>query len=281
MSIDDSTSTATNLWYFAIGSMMLPLSYQQRDFHPLDSHPAELHDFRLGFFSASGFAEAILSPGDSMHGVLHKVTPEQMIQLDKVEVGYIRKLGQARPYGPGAEALGKNTVEATVYCRPKKETINKPPMQRYLEILIAGAKHFGVDPKYIQYLQQHENQPRTLPENFVSFGDPPQDAPHYTTVPEATSDGTLYFAMNGKLLEIQYPAGHPHIGFFTHMRQTKGPHFEVGLSQVALDLKYGPVHNWQECTPEHRAYLENNQYRMVEANGDLQYYQVIGTFGVP
>jgi hypothetical protein len=158
---------------------MLPESYEQRDFHPLESHPAKLFDFRLGFFSSMGFAEAIPSPGDSMHGVVHRVTEAQMLELDKVEVGYIRLTGKARPYGPRWEQLQTDNnnmaMTVSVYCRPvgaNKEDENRPPKARYLEILIAGAKHHGVDPCYIAFLEKHDFQPRTPPDQFLHFGDP-------------------------------------------------------------------------------------------------------------
>jgi hypothetical protein len=109
-----------------------------------------LFDFRLGFFSM-GFAEAIPSPGgDSMHGVFHCVTEAEILELDKVEVGYIRLTGKARPYGPPWEQLQTDNnnmaMNVSVYCRPvgaNKEDENRPPKAWYLEILIAGAKHHG------------------------------------------------------------------------------------------------------------------------------------------
>ena len=36
-------------WYFAIGSMINPTSLMLRDLHPLESHPAMIHDFELIF----------------------------------------------------------------------------------------------------------------------------------------------------------------------------------------------------------------------------------------
>lgn len=272
----DKPEQEEDLWYFAIGSMMFPRSYEQRNFKPLASYPAELLDYKLNFFSSDGFAEALPAPGDSLHGILHKVTSKQMIELDKIELGYIRKLGKARPYGKWD---GKDEfVEATVYCRPTKETVIKPPRERYLEIMIAGAKHFGVDPKYVQMLENHEYQPRTPPEDFRSFGDPPPNS-HYAEVPEATKDGKFYFSLNGRVLEVAYPPDHPHHAFLLHIREYKGPHFEVALSQLQLDLKYGILEDINDCSTEQSSFIENNHYRWIEANGDLKYYRIIGTYG--
>jgi hypothetical protein len=270
--------------------MMLPESYEQRDFHPLESHPAKLFDFRLGFFSSMGFAEAIPSPGDSMHGVVHRVTEAQMLELDKVEVGYIRLTGKARPYGPRWEQLQTDNnnmaMTVSVYCRPvgaNKEDENRPPKARYLEILIAGAKHHGVDPCYIAFLEKHDFQPRTPPDQFLHFGDPPADR-HFTKVPESCNDGeggSLFFSVNGKVIQTCYPPNHPHHKYFHHMIQTYGPHFELGMSQLNLDLSYGLVKNIRDCTPQHSAYLEDSHYRYVRQRGELEYYKAVGSFALP
>lgn len=278
----EGKNSEENVWYLAIGSMMLPQSYEQRNFHPLASQPAELLDYKLNFFGGVGFAEAVPAPGESLHGVMHMVTPQQMVELDKLEVGYVRKLGKARPYDGKGENNNdtKELVEVTVYCRPSMDTVNKPPAERYLEILIAGAKHWGVDPTYIQFLQEHEFQPRTLPTDFLSFGDPPPES-HYTEVPETTEDGEVYFSLNGKIIHASYPPGHSHGAYLIHMRLYKGPHFEVGLSQLALDLKYGVVKDIKDCSPEHSGYLEDVHYRFMERCDELKYYKVIGSFDSP
>jgi len=275
------------VWYFAIGSMMLPKSYALRDFVPLESHPAELNDFRLGFFGPMGFAEAISSAGESLHGVIHKVTHAQMLELDKVEVGYIRQTGTARPYGIDWGQTSDNQddpklVLVTVYCRPEgdnKEEDNRPPKQRYLEILIAGAKHYRVERKYVKFLENHPFQPRTSPEEFQNFGNPPPDR-HFTEIPQSTED-RLYFALNRRVIEACYPPDHKHGNFLRHMLQKFGPHFEVGLSQLALDLKYDVVKDIKDCTPEHSAYLEDSHYRFMKKAGDVQYYKVLGSYSLP
>lgn len=71
-----------------------------------------------------------------------------MAELDKIERSYTRKIATARLYD------GK-TVQCTVYTREgvqRGPDVDKAPTQRYLEIMAAGANHFGVDPKYIDWL---------------------------------------------------------------------------------------------------------------------------------
>ncbi|CAB9500357.1 AIG2-like family [Seminavis robusta] len=273
---------ATNMWYLAIGSMMLPHSYDNRHFYPQKSHPGELFDFRLGFFSSQGFAEAIPSPGDSLHGVMHRVTAEQMRELDKIEVGYVRRIGKARPYGNGSDGQ-QELVDVTVYCRPdgtnNNEDDNKPPKERYIGIMIAGAKHFGVDPSYVEYLEKHDFQPRTPPSEFKAFEDPSDKSMEYAQVPASPGvNGELFFSVNGKVLQLSHPPDSL-LGTFLKDAQTKyGPHLEVVWSQTFFDAKYGVVKDFKDCTQEHSAYIEDMHYRHTEQHNELQYCKVIGKF---
>lgn len=52
--MEDST-----FWYFAIGSMMNPISLANRNIVPVESKPGELLDYKLYFFGNFGMAEAI------------------------------------------------------------------------------------------------------------------------------------------------------------------------------------------------------------------------------
>lgn len=272
-----------SLWYFAIGSMMLPESCEHRHFYPQESKPAELFDFKMHFFGMMGYAEAVPSPGDSMHGVMHRVTPSQMKELDNVEIGYIRTAGKARPYDTNSSSSNQ-LVEVTVYCRPeeaRKPEEDRPPQERYLEILIAGAEHHRVDSKYIDFLKNQEVQKRTPPDQFQSHDDPPSDADHYTKVPEPTPDGKLYFTLNGKLLEFSYPRDNRHGTFFEYFRNKYGPHMEIGLSQVAFDLKYGMIDKVNDMTPEHSAYLEDWHVRFLQKFDEQHYCKVLGKFSHP
>ena len=67
------------IWYFAIGAMMNPLSIRYRGINPLESIPAEIIDYKLGFFGDMGFASAIYHEGSSFHGVLHKLSNEDIL----------------------------------------------------------------------------------------------------------------------------------------------------------------------------------------------------------
>ena len=77
-------------------------------------------------------AEAIPLEGESFHGVLHKMTLEQMTALDKIEGGYDRCAGKAKLYDDNI------MDDVTVYCRPGREKnadIDKAPTERYIDIM--------------------------------------------------------------------------------------------------------------------------------------------------
>jgi hypothetical protein len=92
--------------YFAFGAMMNPVSVKNRNIHPISSEPAELLDHRLGFFTSLGYADSIVEPGASLHGVIHVLRASELAILDAIEVGYKRKTVPARLYN-GEEQLVK------------------------------------------------------------------------------------------------------------------------------------------------------------------------------
>ena len=86
----DNLEGTTDCLYFAFGSMMNPISLEGRQLNPIKSVPAELLNFRLGFFGSMGFASTRALEGASCHGVLHRMTDEDMKKLDKIEITYDR-----------------------------------------------------------------------------------------------------------------------------------------------------------------------------------------------
>ena len=84
------------------------------------------------------------------------MTDDDMVILDKIEATVSRTKGKAKLYDG-------TFVDCTVYSNPPKVdpsgavTEDKPPTQRYVEIMIEGATMFGVDEKYIQKLQAMPN----------------------------------------------------------------------------------------------------------------------------
>jgi gamma-glutamylcyclotransferase (GGCT)/AIG2-like uncharacterized protein YtfP len=147
---EDITGT---FWYFAIGSMINKTSINSRKIYPRVTKPAELLDFKLYFFGALGMAEAIPEEDSSFHGVVHAVTEDEMEKLDKIEAGYTRDTGKAKLYDG-------TIVDVSVYVRKGKSRgpqFDKPPTERYLDIITRGCKLWGVKQSHIDYLWSLEN----------------------------------------------------------------------------------------------------------------------------
>jgi gamma-glutamylcyclotransferase (GGCT)/AIG2-like uncharacterized protein YtfP len=250
-------------WYFAIGSMMHPMSMKHRNVVSLKSVAGQIQDHRIHFFSNLGFAEAIPAIGGTFHGVLHRVEEATMTQLDKMEIGYTRSRARARRYDTN------EIIDCHVYTRnPNQDRgphVDKPPMQRYIEIMIAGAEHFELDAQYIEYLKNHPYQPRPRPSEFKSIGDVPYGAPTISLdqldamnapILEVTGALPLFFTINGKVLKCiadrEAPDFSKRVVFPTAM-----PVWDICFSRIAYDMKYGAPGKLEDFTHEHSEYVEN------------------------
>ena len=51
-------------------------------------------------------------------------------------------------------------IEASVYTRPnareRNPEVDKPPTERYIDIMVRGATHYGVNQSYIEWLKSLE-----------------------------------------------------------------------------------------------------------------------------
>eukprot|EP00966_Prymnesium_polylepis_P245205 5672531-Prymnesium_polylepis.2 len=101
--------TGPELYYFTIASMMNNVSLNARGLFSLESKPAELQDHDIISYGPLGMAGAVPAPGKSFHGVLHKLTAEDMAKLDKIEMSVARRPGKARLYD-------RAFVDCSVYC---------------------------------------------------------------------------------------------------------------------------------------------------------------------
>lgn len=237
------SNTDESIWYFAIAAMMNPTSMKNRHIVPFESRPGELLDFELGFFNHMGFAEAVPSPGKSIHGVVHLLDTDTMKRLDKLEISYVRTDGRVRLYDG-------SVIHATVYTKKEIDSIyaqvNNPPSQRYIEVMIEGAKHFGVDQKHIDFLKNHECNPRRLPHMFKSYGEVDTDAPLLVFEKDVkpfdgeTSD-ILRLTVNGKVIEISpSKVNNPLFKKSLNFYKTYGQVAEIVLSNVSVTIQIFP-----------------------------------------
>jgi hypothetical protein len=281
--------------YFAFGAMMNPVSVQNRNIHPVSSEPAELLDHRLGFFTSLGYADSIVEPGASLHGVIHVLRASEMAMLDAIEVGYKRKTVPARSYR-GEERLvqvyyyADDSEEITLFV----EDYNVPgiPSERYLDVLIQGAEHHGVKQSYIDWLKAHEKKPRPELESMHSFchtNDDDDDGNHdpkEELLPVVSfedvkrNDGfdgrPFWMAVNGKVLEARMSSTFSkNLTYIRKMVQPFGGILELSFGKINYDPLYGVIECWEDVTPEYSAWCEHTTWEHIHAAGDLEDVQWI------
>jgi hypothetical protein len=237
-----STEEEDIVWYFAIGSMCNPISITNRELHAIESFPAEVMDHELHFFGSSGVAGAVAKEGKSFHGVLHKMTKDDKIKLDKIEMGYDADPCKCKLYD-GSEQ------DAVIYVMNREKlknfgkTEDKPPTERYITIIIEGCEHYGVKKEYVDWLKSLEFQKRKVPSEFEKFVIP-EGTPTMTDtdveVGDGKDDNPLYTTCNGKVLK--------HEGFPDMMlekilsNKARGIHsFEVWLNAMLYDPTFGII----------------------------------------
>jgi hypothetical protein len=228
-------------WYFAIGSMMSPISMENRGILPIQSVPGELIDYELLFSGGMGFAEAKARKHSSFHGVLHLVDKDTMDRLDKLEIAYTRVDGTAHMYDG-------RTVTATVYTKDasSKYQENNPPHQRYLDVMIEGLKHYKVNQKQIDLMEKQQCIPRPKPHEFKSVGEVPADAPlleyENDVLPYNGIDTPqLRLTVNGKVMEINIDDAKDQalIQRSLNIYKQYGQRLEMVFSRVLYDPVYG------------------------------------------
>lgn len=65
---------------------------------PISSQAAELLDHKLEFQRKEGIATAVPTQGQTFHGVLHLMSHDDMVKLDRVNSGWNRSAAVARLY---------------------------------------------------------------------------------------------------------------------------------------------------------------------------------------
>ncbi|EQC39733.1 hypothetical protein SDRG_03161, partial [Saprolegnia diclina VS20] len=245
----------SHVWYFAIGSMMNPISLSNRGLAPVESHPAEVLEYKLQFFGAAGMAEAVPEAGASFHGVLHKMASAEMQVLDQMESTYIRVPATTRLYDG-------RLVDATIYGRDAAKVAalgqeDKPPSERYIEIMVRGCEHYGVAASHIALLKSVPFVPRKSPSDYISV--PVPDGLRWFTQEELRA-GTgvdkrpLLISINGKVREY---IGSPDFAMYKNMLRMAGQPMEPFIAKMLYDPKYGCPSTLQEFTREHCACIED------------------------
>lgn len=144
------------LWYFAYGSNLDPDTFSGwRGMRPSDTRPARLRGFALVFdlpvgSGERGVANILEAPGAEMHGVAYRITEEEGKRLDITEGvpdAYRRlQVDVSTREGP---------LHAFTYVSPHRREGRKPS-ERYMNLLLRGARLHGIPPSWLAYLRSLE-----------------------------------------------------------------------------------------------------------------------------
>ena len=99
-----------------------------------------------------GMAEIIPKQGATCQGVCHSLKEDDFEGMDKLEA-VPRTMIKVKLYDG-------TTVDATVYLRSpdskRGPEIDKPPTERFIDILVEGARFHRLDKSHINYLRSLE-----------------------------------------------------------------------------------------------------------------------------
>jgi cation transport regulator ChaC len=148
---------AALLWYFAYGSNLDPGTFVgRRRMRPCESHVALLREHRLVFDLPIGDGERgvgnlLPSSGEVVYGVAYRITSDEAERLDRTEgvPHAYRRLDVV------VETLDESPLTAFTYLSPHRRSGRKPS-ERYLSLLLRGARHHGLPALYVSTLAELE-----------------------------------------------------------------------------------------------------------------------------
>ena len=150
-------SATDPLWYFAYGSNLDPRTFEgRRRMRPSEARVAHLRDHRLVFDLPVGDGERgvgnlLPSPGEMVFGVAYRITGAEAERLDATE-------GVPRAYrrvSIDVETTDGASLAAFTYLSSYRREGRKPS-ERYLELLLRGARHHGLPAAYVRSLAELE-----------------------------------------------------------------------------------------------------------------------------
>jgi hypothetical protein len=147
----------SRVWYFAYGSNMSPATFvERRGMRPLETRCAYIDGYRLCFGipvgpGERGVANVAVEAEARTHGIAYLLTVEDAQRLDRTEG--VPQLYQREPVDLHFEqhaAVSGFTYRSTI------AVIGRKPSARYLDILLHGARMYGLPETYVAYLESLE-----------------------------------------------------------------------------------------------------------------------------
>jgi len=143
------------LWYFAYGSNLCrAILVERRGLRPLESRRARLDGHRLAFDlpvgpGERGVANLVVDPAAATWGVCYLLDASACEHLDRTEGvhrGYYRRL-QVSVVTDDGTSLAAFAYQGNVSVAGRK------PSQRYLGLLLDGAREHGLPEEWIRHLE--------------------------------------------------------------------------------------------------------------------------------
>ena len=133
--------------YFAYGSNMQRAAMQARCPTARAVGPAKLDNYKF-FIGVDGWGSVRQSPGDTVHGILWRVTPRDLAALHAYELLH-KGLYDVR-YLPVRE--GKRRVLAMLYLLRRRAA--GQPKPGYVEMIAASARGWKLPERYIRSVER-------------------------------------------------------------------------------------------------------------------------------
>jgi cation transport regulator ChaC len=146
------------IWYFAYGSnMATSIFLERRRMRPLQNRWGWLEGYRLCFNlpvgpGERGVANLQPDPAGRTCGVLHLLEPDEFDRLDRTEGvpgGLYRRIA-VDVFAEGKERLAAFTYQSSFASEGRK------PSQRYIGLLLEGARQHGLPTEYVRFLESFE-----------------------------------------------------------------------------------------------------------------------------
>jgi len=168
--------------YFGYGSNLSLQNFQAfKGINVISHFRATVPGWKLSFslcYPTKAFANIHLSPEDAVHGIVMRLTPEDMDKLSGLELSYRSQMVTAYSYEEPTSPIQVHTFIFDKECEQRiaKEIENKShikqvtrffdpngggkkPEKNYLNTIIRGAKEMGLDKEYIERLKHFESIP--------------------------------------------------------------------------------------------------------------------------
>jgi hypothetical protein len=273
-------------WYFAIGSMINPISLYLRNLTSIISYPATCVDYKIAFRGHAGIADIEPCHGETFDGVVHLVSNEQMIRLDEIECFYHRIKITCIDY------QGQSHIAYAYQIKINNQPISLP-RERYLDIIIKGCEYYKVRPEYINRLRDQQPViPRKQPESFHSFTDIPSNV-YYTEEDLRKHNGDdpslpLWVSINGKILEYgglpsnDHPDYEFQRSFYAFLKPNLGGReVTTAMAKAFYEPLYKLPLNDEDICDEHRAQMEDHYYNILASSENKMYWKPIGRLYQP